>query len=41
MASGEQLSICGRLSRSLTHECLTQWPDLAEDPKVKYRGAVL
>lgn len=41
VANGEQLSMCGRLSRSLAHECLTQWPDLAEDPKVKYRGAVL
>ena len=41
VANGEQLSMCGKLSRSLAHECLTQWPDLADDPKVKYRGAVL
>ena len=41
VANGEQLSMCGKLSRSLAHECLTQWPSLAEDPKVKYRGAVL
>jgi UDP-N-acetylglucosamine:LPS N-acetylglucosamine transferase len=40
VAYGEQLSMCGRLSRSLAHECLKQWPDLADDPKVKYRGAV-
>lgn len=41
VANGEQLSMCGKLSRRLAHECLTQWPDLADDSKVKYRGAVL
>ena len=41
VANGEQLSMCGKLSRRLAHECLTQWPSLAEEPKVKYRGAVL
>lgn len=41
VANGEQLSLCGKLSRRLAHQCLTQWPDLADEPHVKYRGAVL
>ena len=41
IANGQQLSMCGKLSRRFAHECLTQWPDLAEEPRVKYRGAVL
>lgn len=41
VANGEQLSMCGKLSRRLAHQCLTQWPDVADEPRVKYRGAVL
>ncbi|WP_337661109.1 glucuronosyltransferase [Erythrobacter sp. Alg231-14] len=41
VANGEQLSMCGKLSRRLAHQCLTQWPELADEPRVKYRGAVL
>lgn len=41
VANGEDLSLCGKLSKRLAHECLTQWPDLADEPQVKYRGAVL
>lgn len=41
VANGEQLSMCGKLSRRTAHECLTQWEHLADDEAVKYRGAVL
>ena len=41
VANGEQLSMCGRLSKMFAHECLTQWEHLAEAPKPSYRGAVL
>ena len=41
VANGEELSMCGRLSKRLAHECLTQWEDLADGHAVKYRGAVL
>lgn len=41
VANGEQLSMCGKLSRRTAHECLTQWEQLAEEPRVKYRGSVL
>ena len=41
VANGEQLSMCGKLSKRTAHECLTQWEALADEPRVKYRGAVL
>ena len=41
VANGEQLSMCGKLSKRTAHECLTQWEHLADEPRVKYRGAVL
>ncbi len=41
VANGEQLSMCGKLSKRFAHQCLTQWPELADDKSVKYRGAVL
>jgi len=41
VANGEQLSMCGKLSKKLAHECLTQWENLAAEPSPKYRGAVL
>lgn len=41
VANGEKLSMCGALSRRFAHECLTQWPELADEARVKYRGAVL
>lgn len=41
VANGEELSMCGKLSRRTAHECLTQWEHLADGASVKYRGAVL
>ncbi|MEM1050702.1 MAG: glucuronosyltransferase [Pseudomonadota bacterium] len=41
VANGEELSMCGKLSKRTAHECLTQWEHLAEGDAVKYRGAVL
>lgn len=41
VANGEQLSLCGKMSVRVAHECLTQWPHLAAEPAPKYRGAVL
>ncbi len=41
VANGEQLSICGKLSKHTAHACLIQWEHLADEPSVKYRGAVL
>ena len=41
VANGEQLSMCGKLSKTVAHECLTQWEHLGGDPTPKYRGAVL
>lgn len=41
VANGEQLSMCGKLSKRTAHECLTQWEHLADGDTVKYRGAVL
>ena len=41
VANGEELSMCGKLSKRTAHECLTQWEHLADDNSVKYRGAVL
>lgn len=41
VANGERLSLCGRMSNRVAHECLTQWEHLAAEPAPKYRGAVL
>lgn len=41
VANGEELSMCGKLSKLTAHECLTQWEHLADGEAVKYRGAVL
>ncbi|MDY7097111.1 MAG: glucuronosyltransferase [Pseudomonadota bacterium] len=41
VANGEELSMCGRLSKKYAHECLTQWEHLAGDPTPRYFGAVL
>ena len=41
VANGEKLSMCGKLSKSLAHQCLTQWQHLAKDTGPAYRGAVL
>lgn len=41
VANGEELSMCGKLSKRTAHQCLTQWEHLADGETVKYRGAVL
>lgn len=41
VANGERLSLCGKLSKTVAHQCLTQWEHLARAPTPKYRGAVL
>jgi len=41
VANGEELSMCGKLSRRLAHVCLSQWEHLATDPRVRYCGSVL
>ena len=41
VANAEQLSLSGRIARSLAHACLTQWEHLAEAGGPHYRGAVL
>lgn len=41
IANGERLSMCGRLSKTVAHQCLTQWEHLTGDPRPSYRGAVL
>lgn len=41
VANGEQLSMCGKLSKRVAHQCLTQWEHLADQEGVQYRGAVL
>lgn len=41
LANSERLSLCGRLSMAIAHDCLTQWEHLAAQPQPSYRGAVL
>ncbi len=41
VANAEQLSMCGKLSKHVAHECLTQWDHLASDTKPLFRGSVL
>lgn len=41
VANGEELSMCGKLSKRFAHECLTQWEHLAAPPAPRYFGAVL
>lgn len=41
VANGEELSMCGRLSRRFAHQCWTQWEHLAGEQSPRYHGAVL
>lgn len=41
VANGEELSMCGKLSRTFAHECWTQWEHLAKDENPRFFGAVL
>lgn len=41
VANGEELSMCGKLSKRFAHECWTQWEHLADGVRPRYSGAVL
>ena len=41
VANGEELSMCGKLSMTIAHQCWVQWEDLAMGNSSHYRGAVL
>jgi UDP-N-acetylglucosamine:LPS N-acetylglucosamine transferase len=41
VANGEELSMCGKLSKRFAHECWTQWEHLAAHERPRYFGAVL
>lgn len=41
VANGEDLSMCGKLSKRFAHECWTQWEHLAGEERPRYFGAVL
>lgn len=41
VANGEELSMCGKLSKRFAHECWTQWEHLAAADRPRYHGAVL
>ncbi|MBV7258264.1 glucuronosyltransferase [Erythrobacter sp. WH158] len=41
VANADKLSMCGRLSLTFAHKCLTQWEHLAGDPEPVFRGALL
>lgn len=41
VANGEELSMCGKLSKTFAHECWTQWEHLGTDARPRYFGAVL
>jgi UDP-N-acetylglucosamine:LPS N-acetylglucosamine transferase len=41
VANGEELSMCGKLSKRFAHQCWTQWEHLAGDQSPRYHGAVL
>lgn len=41
VANGEELSMCGKLSRTFAHQCWVQWEELATRSNSSYFGAVL
>lgn len=41
VANGEELSLCGKLSKVFAHDCWTQWEHLAGSHRPTYHGAVL
>lgn len=41
IANGEELSMCGRLSKIVAHECWTQWDHLSMGSRPAYRGSIL
>lgn len=41
VANGEELSMCGKMSMSIAHECWVQWEELATGRGSRYFGTVL
>ncbi|WP_379923406.1 glucuronosyltransferase [Erythrobacter sp. R86502] len=41
VANGEELSMCGKLSKRFANQCWTQWEHLAGPDQPRYHGAVL
>jgi UDP-N-acetylglucosamine:LPS N-acetylglucosamine transferase len=41
IANSERMSSSGFRARKLAHMCVTQWPELAAEPRPQYWGAVL
>jgi UDP-N-acetylglucosamine:LPS N-acetylglucosamine transferase len=41
VANDEELSLCGKLSKHVAHQCWTQWEHLAGPDNPRYFGAVL
>ncbi len=41
IANSERMSSSGLRARRLAHMCVTQWPELAENPRPLYWGSVL
>ena len=41
IANSERMSSSGLRARKLAHQCVTQWPQLAADPRPGYWGSVL
>lgn len=41
IANSEQMSSSGMRARQLAHQCVTQWPQLAAEPRPGYWGSVV
>lgn len=41
IANGDELSMCGKLSKVFAHQCLTQWEHLASGRSPRFFGSVL
>ncbi|MEO1488480.1 MAG: glucuronosyltransferase [Pseudomonadota bacterium] len=41
IANGEELSMCGKLSKTFAHQCLTQWEHLSNERSPTYFGSVI
>lgn len=41
MANYNSLSVSGKYASRFCDLCLTQWPDLANEPRIKYKGSLI
>lgn len=41
MANYNSLSVSGKYASRVCDLCLTQWPDLANEPRIKYKGSLV